>query len=138
MSVPSSDQSMQAQRLLVVSGADLPEVGTSTGVLARRVFQRDTAGFESSLQFVLLNRIPAGEENSRHVHEDVEKVYYFLGGDAEIECGPWTARGRGGDFLFFPAAVPDRIRSLRPDDLTFIVCAAQTLSQPRGLDGGQE
>lgn len=133
MTTSPSDQSTAAQRLLVTHGADVPETGSATGVLARRIFTREASGFESSLSFVLLNRIPAGGENTRHVHEDVEKVYYFLRGEAEIECGPWTERVRGGDFLFFPAAIPHRIKSLGPDDLEFIVCAAQTLGTPRGL-----
>lgn len=125
----------QAQRLLVTTGTDVPERVAGTGVHARRIFQHETAGFESSLQFVLLNRIPAGEENTRHVHEDVEKAYYFLRGEAEIECGPWTARASAGDFVFFPAAIEHRIRSLGTDDLEFIVCAAKTLGPPRGLKG---
>jgi mannose-6-phosphate isomerase-like protein (cupin superfamily) len=125
----------QGQRLLVTTGTDVPERRAGTGMHARRIFQHEMAGFESSLQFVLLNRIPAGEENTRHVHEDVEKVYFFLRGEAEIECGPWTARAHAGDFVFFPAAIEHRIRSLGPEDLEFIVCAARTLGQPRGLEG---
>jgi len=120
------------QRLLVQPASDIAEFNAHN-VQVRPIFRRDAAGFESSLSFVLYNRLPAGEVNERHVHEDVEKVYYFLKGEAELLCGPWTARARAGDFVFFPAAIEHQIRSLGPDDLEFVVCAAQTLGPPRGL-----
>jgi mannose-6-phosphate isomerase-like protein (cupin superfamily) len=86
----------------------------------------EDAGFQSSLTYVLRNRILEGEENTLHVHEDVEKVYYILGGKAAITCGEENAEARAGDFIFFPAAIPHSIRSCGPGDLEFIVCAART------------
>ena len=82
---------------------------------------------------MLYNRVPAGGKNERHVHEDVEKVYYFLKGNGEVECGPWKTLVEAGDFLFFPAAIEHEIRSHGPEDLELVVCAARTLTEPRGL-----
>lgn len=123
----------QSPRLRVQRGTDTPERLAHGAVHSRSVFHAESVGFESSLVAVLLNRIDAGEVNERHVHDDVEKVYYLLKGVAEIECGPWTDRAQAGDFIFFPAAIPHRIRSVGPDDLEFIVCQARTLDTPRGL-----
>jgi hypothetical protein len=39
------------------------------------IFDRQSAGSESSLTHVLRNRIPAGEVNTHHIQEEVEKVY---------------------------------------------------------------
>ena len=45
--------------------------------------------------------------------------------------------GDGRDFLFFPADIAHQIYSQGPDDLEFIVCAAQTTGEARGMsDGG--
>ena len=133
MTSTTDNQGEQPPRLLVQTGTDIPERVALGAVHARSIFRAESAGFESSLVAVLLNRIKAGEVNERHVHDDVEKVYYVLKGVAEIECGPWTDRARAGDFIFFPAAIPHRIRSAGPDDLEFIVCQARTLDTPRGL-----
>ena len=65
----------------------------------------------------------------------VEKVYYFLKGSGEVQCGPWKEAVRAGDFLFFPAAIEHEIRSDGPEDLEFVVCAARTLGAARGLQG---
>ena len=123
-------------RFVVKSTADIPET-VGRNIHARRMFTAAEGRFESSLSFVLFNRLPVGETNVRHIHEDVEKVYYFLRGNAEIDCGPWRASATAGDFLFFPADIAHQIRSLGPDDLEFIVCAASTVGEARGMsDGG--
>ena len=123
-------------RFVVKATADIPET-VGRNIHARRVFTAAEGRFESSLSFVLFNRLPVGETNVRHIHEDVEKVYYFLRGNAEIDCGPWRAAAAAGDFLFFPADIAHQIRSLGPDDLEFIVCAASTVAAARGMsDGG--
>jgi mannose-6-phosphate isomerase-like protein (cupin superfamily) len=130
---PGTDTEKPAPRLLIRNEADVPERVALGAVHARGIFRAPDAGFESSLVAVLRNRIAAGEVNERHVHDDVEKVYYVLQGEAEIGCGPWQQRARAGDFIFFPAAIPHQIRSLGPDDLEFIVIQAKTLDTPRGL-----
>lgn len=123
-------------RFVIKPTADIPET-VGRNIHARRIFTAAEGRFESSLSFVLFNRLPVGETNVRHIHEDVEKVYYFLRGNAEIDCGPWRASASAGDFLFFPADIAHQIRSLGPDDLEFIVCAASTVADARGLsDGG--
>ena len=123
-------------RFVVKSTADMPET-VGRNIHARRMFTAAEGRFESSLSFVLFNRLPVGETNVRHIHEDVEKVYYFLRGNAEIDCGPWRASASAGDFLFFPADIAHQIRSLGPEDLEFIVCAASTVDEARGMsDGG--
>lgn len=123
-------------RFVVKSPDDIPET-VGRNIHARRMFSAAEGRFESSLAFVLFNRLPVGETNVRHIHEDVEKVYYFLRGAAEIDCGPWRASAKAGDFLFFPADIAHQIRSLGPDDLEFVVCAASTTGQARGMaDGG--
>ncbi len=114
--------------LLVQRAADIEE-GASRGALkVRRIFTAGAVPFESSFQFFLYNRLPAGGQNERHVHEDVEKVYYFLKGSGEVSCGADTARVTAGDFMFFPAAVEHEILADEDGDLEFIVCAAQTLT----------
>ena len=123
-------------RFVVKSPGDIPET-VGRNIHARRMFSAAEGRFESSLAFVLFNRLPVGETNVRHIHEDVEKVYYFLRGNAEIDCGPWRASASAGDFLFFPADIAHQIRSLGPEDLEFVVCAASTVGEARGMsDGG--
>ena len=123
-------------RFIVKPTDSIPET-VGRNIHARRMFTAAEGRFESSLQFVLFNRLPVGETNVRHIHENVEKVYYFLRGNAEIDCGPWRTSAAAGDFLFFPADIAHQIRSLGPDDLEFIVCAAATTDEARGMsDGG--
>ena len=112
---------------------DVEERASRGDLMVRRIFDASATPFESSLSFVLYNRLPAGGKNERHLHDDVEKVYYFLKGSGEVECGPWKKAVKAGDFLFFPAAIEHEIRSHGPEDLEFIVCAARTLAEPRGL-----
>ncbi len=133
MAESSTGSNVSAPRLLVRNEADVAERVALGAVHARGIFSTANASFESSLVAVLRNRIPAGQVNERHVHADVEKVYYILQGEAEIECGPWQQHARAGDFIFFPAAIHHQIRSLGPDDLEFIVIQAKTLEAPRGL-----
>lgn len=102
----------------------------------RRMFQESEGIFESSFQFSLFNVLPVGETNVRHVHEDVEKIYYFITGTAEIDCGPWRKEVQAGDFLFFPAAIPHQIRNTGSLDLEFIVVAAKTLDTAKGMENG--
>ena len=123
-------------RFIVKATSDVPET-VGRNIHARRMFTSAEGRFESTFEFVLFNRLPAGETNVRHVHENIEKVYYFLRGNAEIDCGPWRTSASAGDFLFFPADIAHQIRSLGPEDLEFIVCAASTTDAARGMsDGG--
>ncbi|HLZ72184.1 MAG TPA: cupin domain-containing protein [Dehalococcoidia bacterium] len=124
-----------ASRLLVQPAAEVAERQSRGELRVRQIFQAETAGFESSLSFVLWNRIPAGGANELHVHEDIEKVYYFLQGQGEVACGPWQRGVNAGDFLFFPAAIPHMVRNTGMEDLQFVVVAAKTMGTPRGLDG---
>ena len=127
MTAESTGTGPQPTRLLVRHAADAPERESRGDLRVRQIFQAESAGFESSLSFVLWNRIPAGGANELHVHEDIEKVYYFLAGEGEVACGPWTRNVSGGDFLFFPAAIPHMVRHIGSRDLEFVVCAARTL-----------
>jgi len=120
-------------RLLVQAASEVPYAPSRGDLQVRRVFEKDSVPFESSFQFILHNRLPAGGANERHIHPDVEKVYYFLAGSGTVSCGPWEKRVFAGDFLFFPAAIEHEIHADADADLEFIVCAAQTLGEPRGL-----
>ncbi len=122
-------------RFVVRAVADVP-AAVGRNIQARRMFTAAEGRFESSFEFVLFNRLPVGETNVRHIHENIEKVYYFLRGKAEIDCGPWRTSAGAGEFLFFPADIAHQIRSLGPEDLEFIVCAASTTSAARGMRGG--
>ena len=102
-------------------------------LMARVIFHENDVPFESSFTFALYNRVPAGKSNEKHIHENVEKVYYFVKGSGEVDCGPWTKPVKAGDFLFFPAAIEHEIRADEGEDLEFVVCASKTLSEPRGL-----
>lgn len=123
-----------AQRLVIRSADDIEERNVHN-VRIRPIMGGPDAGFESSFAFVLYNRLPVGEVNEMHVHDDVEKVYYIIEGEAEVMCGPWTGSAKAGDFIFLPAAIHHQIRSLGPAELAFTVCAARTLDTPRGLGG---
>ncbi len=112
-------------RLLVQRAAEVEESASRGALRVRRVFAAGSVPFESSFQFILYNRLPAGGQNERHQHEDVEKVYYFLKGSGEVSCGAETARVTAGDFVFFPAAIEHEIRADDDGDLEFIVCAAR-------------
>lgn len=124
------------QRLLVKTAAAIPE-RSARNVRVRSVFRAGETPFESSLQFVLSNKLDVGAVNDRHVHLDVEKVYYILAGEAEATAGPWTEIARAGDFIFFPAAIPHQIRNIGSVTLEFVVVAAQAQS-PAGLEGHTE
>ncbi len=137
MTANRTDEDQHASRLLVQAAADVEQRASRGDLVVRRVFDASTAPFESSLTFVLYNRLPAGGKNERHVHEDVEKIYYFLKGSGEVECGPWKKPVTAGDVLFFPAAIEHEIRSHGREDLEFVVCAARTLAEPRGLRDGE-
>ena len=121
------------QRLLVKTASTIPEA-SARNVRVRSVFRAGETPFESSLQFVLWNKLDVGAVNHRHVHADVEKVYYILAGEAEATVGPWTETARAGDFIFFPAAIPHQIRNIGQVTLEFVVVAAQAIS-PVGLEG---
>mgnify|MGYP001480330196 CR=1 FL=1 len=136
MTIPDTSAGA-APRLLVQHAADMAERQSRGELRVRQIFQAGAAGFESSLSFVLWNRIPAGGANELHVHEDIEKVYYFLQGQGEVACGPWSRNVAAGDFLFFPAAIPHMVRNTGADDLQFVVVAAKTLGTPRGLASEQ-
>lgn len=129
-----SDQ-FETPRFRVRNPGQVDEIHHPNNMNVRRVFSAEEGIFESSLQFMLLNRLPVGEVNTAHTHADIEKLYYFLGGRGEVNCGPTTTNVEAGDCLFFPAAIEHQIRSLGPAELTFVVCAAQALSEPKGLDG---
>lgn len=114
-----------AQRLIVTAASDYPHTPSRGDLQVRRVFEAGRTPFRSSFQFVLHNRLPAGGANERHVHDDVEKVYYFLSGSGTVSCGDETSPVTAGDFLFFPAAIEHEIHADPGADLEFVVCAAQ-------------
>lgn len=124
---------MAEERLIVINELSVSETQSRGDLHVRRIFDKGSVPFESGFQFVLRNRLPAGGANERHIHEDVEKVYYFLEGSGEVVCGPWKKRVGAGDFLFFPAAIEHEIHADADSDLEFIVCATQTLGEPVGL-----
>lgn len=123
------------ERLRVRSLADATELLGHGAVHVRPIFFGADAGFESSLAFVLYNRIAAGESNERHVHDTDEKVYFVVRGEAEVECGPWRRRVRAGDFFFLPAAIEHGIDNVGEEDLELVVVGAHALGTPRGLRG---
>ena len=100
------------------------------------MFDSSEGLFESGLNFVLYNKLPVGETNVRHVHDDIEKIYYFLSGEAEIDCGPWRKNASAGDLLFFPAAIPHQILNIGSVDLEFIVVASKVSAQAEGMSNG--
>ena len=135
MNAKGSTSGAGQQRLVVKAALSVAEERSRGDLRVRRIFTEENLPFESSLSFILYNRIPAGGRNEPHSHEDVEKVYHFLRGSGEVRCGPWSSPVSAGDFLFFPAAIEHEIQCGDSEDLEFIVCAARTLDAPRGLDG---
>ena len=138
MTANRADHDQHAPRPLVQAAADVGERVARGDLMMRRIFDASTAPFESSLAWVLYSRVPASGKNERHVHEDVEKVYYFLKGSGEVDCGPWKKPVKTGDLLFFPAAIEHEIRNHGPEDLELVVCVARTLVEPRGLRDKEE
>ena len=124
---------MTEERLIVTNELSVSEIQSRGDLHVRRIFDKGSVNFESGFQFVLRNRLTAGGANERHIHADVEKVYYFLAGSGKVICGPWEKPVGPGDFLFFPAAIEHEIHADEDSDLEFIVCAAQTLGDPIGL-----
>ena len=124
------------ERLCVRSLADTTELLGHGAVHVRPVFFGADTGFESSLAFVLYNRIAPGQSNERHVHETDEKVYFVVRGEAEVECGPWRRRVRAGDFFFLPAAIEHGIDNVGVEDLELVVVGAHVVRTPKGLSGG--
>lgn len=123
-----------SQTPLVIREAKSVDERVARGdLMVRMVMHEDNVPFESSLTFVLYNRLPAGTANEKHVHDNVEKVYYFLKGSGEVDCGPETRKVKAGEFLFFPAAIEHEIRADAGEDLEFVVCAAKTVTEPKGL-----
>lgn len=122
--------------LVVKTAASIQEV-SAHNVRVRPVFRAGETPFESSLRFVLWNRLDVGAVNERHVHDDVEKVYYLLAGEAEVSVGPWTETANAGDFIFFPAAIPHQIRNVGNVPLDFVVVAAGA-ADAKGLPGYRE
>lgn len=113
------------QRLIVRAASEVEYAPSRGDLQVRRVFEAGRTPFRSGLQFILHNRLPAGGANERHVHDDVEKVYYFFSGAGTVSCGDDTAAVTAGDFLFFPARVPHEIHAAADADLEFVVCAAR-------------
>lgn len=128
----TTDQ-FETPRFRVRSASDVEEFRHPNNMNIRQMFTAADEIFESSLQFMLVNRLPVGEVNTAHTHDDVEKLYYFLSGNGEVTCGPTTTNVSSGDCLFFPAAIEHQIRSVGPDELAFVVCAAKTTATPKGL-----
>lgn len=113
------------QRLIVQAASEIPHAPSRGDLQVRRVFEAGRTPFRSGLRFILHNRLPPGGANERHVHDDVEKVYYFLSGAGTVSCGDDTAPVTAGDFLFFPAQVPHEIHADPDAALEFVVCAAR-------------
>lgn len=113
------------QRLIVQAASEVAYAPSRGDLQVRRIFEAGRSPFRSGLQFILHNRLPAGGANERHVHDDVEKVYYFLSGSGTVSCGDDTSKVTAGDFLFFPAQVPHEIHADPDADLEFVVCAAR-------------
>ena len=120
----------------VIRSHDSVDANETRNLQIRRMFDSSEGLFESSLNFVLYNKLPVGETNVRHVHDDIEKIYYFLSGEAEIDCGPWRKNASAGDFLFFPAAIPHQILNIGSVDLEFIVVASKVSAQAEGMSNG--
>lgn len=118
-------------RLIVRSPDDVEPRASRGDLVVRPVFTEGGMPFASSFTMALYNRLPAGGANERHVHDDVEKIYYFVSGRGEVECGDWRAGVGAGDFLFFPAAIEHEIHCVGDEDLEFVVCGARTLERPR-------
>lgn len=131
--MPDTTDQFETPRFRVRTASDVEEIHHPNNMNVRSMFSAADGIFESTLQFMLVNRLPAGEVNTAHTHDDVEKLYYFLSGAGEVTCGPTTTIVSAGDCLFFPAAIKHQIRSLGPDELAFVVCAAKTLETPKGL-----
>ena len=129
---------MPKDRLIITNESSVPEAASRGDLQVRRVFEAGSMPFESGFEFFLRNRLPAGGANLRHVHDHVEKVYYFLSGSGEVSAGPWTKRVSAGDFMFFPAAIEHEIHADTDADLEFIVCASKTLGTPRGPEGERD
>ncbi len=110
--------------LKVMNWRDVEERPARGGLLVRRVFDAGAGGFESSFSFAQYNRIPPGEANEPHLHEDIEKVYYVIQGAGLVRCGAEEARVAAGDFFFLPVRVEHSVANVGIDELQMVVFAA--------------
>ena len=96
------------------------------GLKTRRVFEAASDdGFESCLAFAQYNYLPPGEANETHVHDDIEKVYFVVQGDALVKCGEEQAQVKPGDFFFLPVGIEHSVTNTGSDEVQMIVFAAR-------------
>ena len=100
---------------------------THNNVTARPLFDRRNDPFQSSLSYCWYTTIAAGEANAAHVHDDIEKIYYILGGSAHIVCGDDASDVTPGDAFFFPAQVEHSIANTGDTELQMLVYASKIL-----------
>ena len=108
----------------VKSWRDVEERPARGGLLVRRVFDASEGGFESGFSFAQYNRIPPGEANEPHAHQDIEKVYYVIQGAGLVRCGAEEARVVAGDFFVLPVRIEHSVTNVGADELQMIVFAA--------------
>lgn len=57
------------------------------------------------IEFFGVMTIEAGATNKRHIHEDVEQIYFILEGEGTVWVGDKKAEVRKGDAVFLPDRV---------------------------------
>jgi mannose-6-phosphate isomerase-like protein (cupin superfamily) len=116
---------MESRRGLRVRNWRDAEERLARGALkVRRVFDASAGGFDSAaFSFAQYNYLQPGEANETHVHDDIEKVYYVIQGEALVQCGEEEARARGGDFFFLPVNVPHSVTNVGDIELQMVVFA---------------
>jgi len=111
--------------LKVRNWRDVDERSARGALKVRRVFDAAEGGFQSSFSFAQFNYIPPGGANETHNHDEIEKVYFVLQGEALVACGSEQARVNPGDFFFLPVKVEHSVANVGAKELQMIVFAAR-------------
>ena len=83
-----------------------------------RLFQEDE--FLSTINGIVANIINPGKAMKPHQHENVEHVYFILGGVGIVRIGDEEQEVREGDAIYMPPRLPHNLRNTGTYPLRFI------------------
>jgi quercetin dioxygenase-like cupin family protein len=66
--------------------------------------------FQSSRLFLGLNCFEPGQSQPAHSHENADKFYFVVSGEAEFTVGDSTMKASAGEMVLCPAATPHGIK----------------------------
>lgn len=76
-------------------------------------------------------KVRKGSKTPRHVHNDLEQVYYILKGTALLEIGRKKKEVTKGMMAYIPRNAVHRITALTPLEYIYISCWYKKVAPPR-------